>query len=108
MAVIIKRLQLFQSVRNIIYELLIPLAICVFGIGLTNIDLFRRSPSRQLHPSRMTNDTNLLLFNSGIALGQPGDTVSASDFAKGLTGADKHFDIRMTNSSMVFDDFYDF
>jgi len=56
----------------------------------------------------MTNDTNLLLFNSGIALGQPGDTVSASDFAKGLTGADKHFDIRMTNSSMVFDDFYDF
>lgn len=105
---IIKRLQLFQSIRNIIYELIIPLVICVGGIYLTNIDLFVRSPSKILHPSRMTNDTNLVLFNSGIALGHNEDTVKAIDFAKGLTGADKHFDIRMTNSSMVFDDFYDF
>jgi hypothetical protein len=56
----------------------------------------------------MTNDTNLLLFNSNIVLSTPGDKVNANDFAKGLPDTEKHFDIRMTNSSMSFDDFYDY
>lgn len=80
----------------------------VAGISVSNIDLFIRSPSRLLHPSRMTNDTNLLLFNSEVTLGQPSDKIKAIDFANNLPDAKKHFDIRMTNSTMNFEDFYDY
>ena len=39
-AVLTKRLLMLKNPRSIIYELFIPLFIMVFGISLTNIDLF--------------------------------------------------------------------
>jgi hypothetical protein len=48
------------------------------------------------------------VFNSEIPLGQPEDDIQAVDFAKHLTGYDEYLDVRMTNSSMDFETFYDF
>ena len=54
-AVILKRMQLWQSSKKMLYEFLLPILIIVVGISLSSIDMYKRSESRLLDPTRVSS-----------------------------------------------------
>jgi hypothetical protein len=80
----------------------------VIGIGMTKIEFFTRSESKLLDPSRLVNETQILLMNREIPFQEPNSTLSAFDFADGLTSRKEYYDIRYNSQPKTFDEFYDY
>jgi len=70
MAVILKRVQLWQSSKKMLYEFLLPILIMCIGVSLSSIDMYKRSESRLLDPTRISymHAGQTLLFSSEVTL----------------------------------------
>ena len=92
-----------QSSKKMLYEFLLPVMIMCVGVGLSSIDMYKRSESRLIDPTRVStmHAAQTLLFNTEVTL--KGGDVTVEQLASRFPGQEQ-FDIVYKNGTADFKD----
>jgi len=63
LAIFYKRFLLYQSWKSLFVEILGPAMIMVVGTCMVSIDMFERTESRVLSPSRIADNKQMIMIN---------------------------------------------